>query len=180
MKDVFGLSVPNFIIDSCVKYLLKQKAVEKLPNGAGYRLLDSKFDVEQFETEKEMISYNENLLIDELITYVSNKFDLSWSRDEAYKNLSDLILNEKTTTDIVEDIFVDDASKDLKYIQPTWYVKKYIIELLEQRSGASYEYFLNVFNGTLVLKGLLQTNDYNQDKEQKFRGTTFYLILKYY
>ena len=130
MKDVFGLSVPNFIIDSCVKYLLKQKAVEKLPNGAGYRLLDSKFDVEQFETEKEMISYNENLLIDELITYVSNKFDLSWSRDEAYKNLSDLILNEKTTTDIVEDIFVDDASKDLKYIQPTWYVKKYIIELL--------------------------------------------------
>lgn len=178
MKDVFGLSVPNFIIDSCVKYLLKQKAIEKLPNGAGYRLLDSKFDVEQFETEKKMISYNENLLIDELITYVSNKFDLSWSRDEAYKNLSDLILNEKTTTDIVEDIFVDDASKDLKYIQPTWYVKKYIIELLEQRSGASYEYFLNVFNGTLVLKGLLQTNDYNQDKEQKFRGTTFYFDTK--
>lgn len=178
MEVVFGLSVPNFIIDSCVKYLLKQKSIEKLDNGAGYRLLESKFDVDQFETERKIISYTENLLIDELIMYVSDKFNLSWSRDEAYKNLSDLILNEKTTTDIVEDIFTDDVSKDLRYIHPTWYVKKYIIELLEKHSGDCYEYFLNVFNGTLVLKGLLQTNDYNQDKAQKFRGTTFYFDTK--
>ena len=37
---------------------------------------------------------------------------------------------------------------------------------------------MNVFNGTLVLRGLLQTNDYNQDKEQKFKGTEFYFDTK--
>ena len=178
MIEQFGLTIPNHIINSCIRYLLKQKAIEKLDNGAGYILIESKFDIKQFEAQKEIISYNENLLIDDLIEYVLNKFDLTWDRELAHKNLSDLVLNEKTATDIVDNTFNDEASEKAKHIHPTWYVKKYIIDLLEKHDGPCYQYFMSVFNGTLVLRGLLQTNDYNQDKEQKFKGTEFYFDTK--
>ena len=178
MVEQFGLTVPNHIIDSCIRYLSNHKSIEKLKNGAGYRLIESKFDVKQFESEKNIIAYNENLLIDDIIKYVDCKFNIKWDRAEAYKNLSDLILNEKTTTDIVEDTFNDESMKDVKYITPTWYVKKYIIDLLENRDSECYRYFLSVFHGTLVLRGLFQTNDYNQDKMQKFKGTEFYFDTK--
>lgn len=178
MVEQFGLTIPNHIINSCIRYLLKQNAIEKLDNGAGYILIESNFDIKHFETQKEIISYNENILIDDLIKYVFDKFNLIWDRETAYKNLSDLVLNEKTATDIVDNTFNDDASEKAKYIHPAWYVKKYIIDLLEKRDGSCYQYFMNVFNGTLVLRGLLQTNDYNQDKEQKFKGTEFYFDTK--
>ena len=50
--------------------------------------------------------------------------------------------------------------------------------MLQKSHGAEYQYFINVFNGVLVLIGLTQTNDYNQDKQQKFKGTRFFFDTK--
>lgn len=178
MIETFGLTIPNHVINSCVSYLTNNKFIVKLQFGAGYKLLDSKFDINKFETEKNALADAENMLIADLVEFVSQKFELVWTKEEAHKHFSDLMLKDDTASNVLNGSFFEKSDKPLKYIHPTWYVKKYVISLMEKGEGSCYMYFLNIFNGTLVLNGLIQTNDYSQDKRQKFKGTEFYFDTK--
>ena len=176
MIDVFGLNIPNHVIDSCARFLLTDRSIKKHQDGSGYELIEQKFDLARFESEKTTLELSEKALINDLISFVSTKYSQTWGFDEAREHFSNLILDEKFAKLVIE----DDLSSETKkaYISPTWYVKKYIEDLIQKAHSAEYQYFINVFNGVLVLIGLTQTNDYNQDKQQKFRGTRFFFDTK--
>lgn len=178
MTEHFGLSMPNHVIDCCVKYLVKEKAIEKLPNGEGFLLIEARFDVDRFIQEKESLAAAENRFIHGLQEYVKAEFKIEWSESESYEYLSKLVLNEDFNESIIENSIEIDTKNLPKYISNTWYVKKYIFSLIENKSDANYDFFAKVFNGILVLNGLTQISDYNQEKSKKFRGTPFYLDTK--
>ena len=104
---------------------------------------------------------SEKALVNDLISFVSTKYSKTWEFDEAREHFSNLVLDERFEKLVIEDELSAESKKT--YISPTWYVKKYIENLLQKSHGAEYQYFINVFNGVLVLIGLTQTNDYNQD-----------------
>ena len=178
MMYVFGLNIPNHVIDSCARFLLNNHAIKKCQDGSGYELIEQKFDIARFETEKTTLELSEKALIDDLISFVSTKYSKTWEFDEAREHFSNLILDDKFAKLVIENDLSSESEK--AYIRPTWYVKKYIEDLIQKPHGVEYQYFINVFNGILVLIGLTQTNDYNQDKRQKFKGTRFFLIQKFF
>lgn len=176
MMYVFGLNIPNHVIDSCARFLLNNRAIKKCQDGSGYELIEQKFDIARFETEKTTLELSEKALIDDLISFVSTKYSKTWEFDEAREHFSNLILDDKFAKLVIENDLSSESEK--VYIRPTWYVKKYIEYLIQKPHGVEYQYFINVFNGILVLIGLTQTNDYNQDKRQKFKGTRFFFDTK--
>ena len=176
MIDVFGLNIPNHVIDSCARFLLNDRAIKKHQDGSGYELIEQRFDIARFETEKTALELSEKALINDLISFVSTKYSKTWEFDEAREHFSNLVLDERFAKLVIENELSAESKK--AYISPTWYVKKYIENLLQKPHGAEYQYFINVFNGVLVLIGLTQTNDYNQDKQQKFKGTRFFFDTK--
>lgn len=176
LTERFGINFPNHVIESCASYLVKNKSLEKLPNGGGYRLLKSNFNVELFEQEKIRLTESEKIFIQSMLDYLKDSFGLIWNRDEAYKYLTNLLLSESITEAVVEQDL--NAENILKHVQPEWYVKKFILKISEDKISPNYKYFSDVFNGKIVLNGLTQMSDYNRDREQKFRGTSFYFDTK--
>ena len=72
--DVFGLNIPNHVIDSCARFLLNDRAIKKHPDGSGYELIEQRFDISRFETEKTALELSEKALINDLISFVSTKY----------------------------------------------------------------------------------------------------------
>ena len=42
MIDVFGLNIPNHVIDSCARFLLTDRSIKKHQDGSGYELIEQK------------------------------------------------------------------------------------------------------------------------------------------
>lgn len=133
MTEHFGLSMPNHVIDCCVKYLVKEKAIEKLPNGEGFLLIEARFDVDRFIQEKESLAAAENRFIHGLQEYVKAEFKIEWSESESYEYLSKLVLNEDFNESIIENSIEIDTKNFPKYISNTWYVKNIFFLLLRIR-----------------------------------------------
>lgn len=178
MDDNFGIKVPNHVINNCIRYLIKEKTISKIENGAGYKLIQTRFNVNEFENKKKILLNSENVLIKELVNFVKERFNINWTEKDAYNNLSELMLSDEFMQKVVEEKIKEAEDEKDRYIHDTWYVKKYIEHLMKNKNSLSYNYFFDVFNGILVLNGLIQTGDFNQEKEQKFRGTNFYFDTK--
>ena len=69
MIDVFGLNIPNHVIDSCARFLLNDRSIKKHPDGSGYELIEQRFDISRFETEKTALELSEKALINDLISF---------------------------------------------------------------------------------------------------------------
>ncbi len=177
MFENLGFSIPNHVINSCIRYLEKKKQIEKIADGAGYRILSSNFDINKFNSDKINLSILEERFIESLCKYTKDYFSIEWDKKEAFNYFADLVLRDSFNESVIESN--DMASTKNNYIPNTWYVKKFIFYLLENKSDNNYDYFLKVFNGLLTLNGLTQISDYNQNKQQKFRGTPFYFDTKF-
>lgn len=177
MIECFGIQIPNHLIDCCLNYLQKREKVIKLPQGAGYQLVSSSFNIEQFNIERDMLSLEEERFINGIRGYINEKYHLTWDGNKAINGFSELILKENFSETVLERKHNFDATS-MKHIPDTWYVKNYIFYLLDNKTDENYNYFLKVFNGLIVLNGLTQISDYNQNKHQKFKGTPFYFDTK--
>ena len=177
MVESFGLSIPNHLIDCCLKYLQKSQKVVKLSNGAGYQLVSSSFDIEKFNMDKNVLSLEEDRFTNGLCKYINEKYHLTWDKNKAIKSFSDLVLNDNFSETVLERK-LDSETASMKYVSDTWYVKNYIFYLLDNKTDENYNYFFKVFNGLIVLNGITQIPDYSQNKHQKFRGTPFYFDTK--
>ena len=159
MFENLGFSIPNHVINSCIRYLEKKKQIEKIADGAGYRILSSNFDINKFNSDKINLSILEERFIESLCKYTKDYFSIEWDKKEAFNYFADLVLRDSFNESVIESN--DMASTKNNYIPNTWYVKKFIFYLLENKSDNNYDYFLKVFNGLLTLNGLTQISAYN-------------------
>lgn len=55
LLDEFGLKMPQQLINNCIRILEKQREVVRLPHGAGYKVAETKFNIDSFEKTRQML-----------------------------------------------------------------------------------------------------------------------------
>lgn len=64
------------------------------------------------------------------------------------------------------------------YISPSFYIGRYVDFIQRQTDSVEKTYLEEIIYGMMVLQGIRQTGDYQQNRQQKFKGTVFYLDTK--
>lgn len=172
----FGLRFQQHLINTCIRLLKTGKQINILSNGAGYQLVDINLDIKQFEKDRKELNAKEEKLLFNLIGYVGN-FKKSWSLDDARNYLTKFLVDNENAYNIFVYGKVESREENKNYISPNWYVKMFIEEIIKSKNS-DYEYLIEVVRGLMIYVGLNQTSDYTQEKNQKFRGTCFYLDTK--
>ena len=88
LQDEFGISMPQQIINNCVRLMEKRGEVAKLPHGAGYKIEKTSFDIDKFEKTRLELHEHEEKLLQSLIEYVGAHYKKIWSNAEAKEYLS--------------------------------------------------------------------------------------------
>lgn len=171
----FGLDMPPQMIDVCIRILKKNKNIKLLPHGAGYSIESTSFDIKEFESTLLRLQQQEETVLVSITDFVNQKYKKNWSKEDAKRNLSYFLAEEGNGARLfLQEEFQIDSSVN----SPSWYIGRYISHI--QQGGCSLEltYLEDIINGMMIYQGVYQTNDYQQDKKQKFKGTTFYFDTK--
>lgn len=84
----FGLSMPQQLINNCVRILEKQGEVIRLAHGAGYCIGNTNFDIDAFERIRIQLHEHEEVLLKSLIEFVVDRYNVTWSKENARQHLS--------------------------------------------------------------------------------------------
>lgn len=172
----FGLKVPNHIIKACARVLKNNNEIQILDNGEGYKFLKSDFDIEKFSEELLQRKIREENLINDLQEYLT-EVGVELEIDEARKCFVDFLISSNYAYHLFENSSVMGIESDEKKISKEWYISQYI-KKVEREKSIQFDYILDIVQGLMVYVGLCQFADYKQDKDEKFRGTSFYLDTK--
>lgn len=176
IESEFGLRYSTQMFKVCLRILQKERKIEVLPKGAGYVVVEAHaVDVDSFDKKRSDFMEKENHLINQLILYVARQ-NCSWNIDEARQHLTNFLVYRENAARLFTDGSVESPIKE-NCISPEWYVGGFVTEALQSRSSIS-EYLLEIIKGLMVFIGVHETDDYQQDREQKFRGTDFYVDTK--
>lgn len=117
----------------------------------------------------------ENLVYDlqEYLTEVGVKLGIN----EVRKCFVDFLIASNYAYNLFENGSVMATESDEKKISKEWYISQYL-KKAEREKSIQFDYVLDIVQGLMVYVGLCQFSDYNQDREEKFRGTLFYLDTK--
>lgn len=177
LAELFGLPMPQQMINTCIRILKKEGEVDILPNGEGYVANKdrSQFDVARFENDILRLHAQETAVLTAMINFIKEKYDVVWTQEEAKTYLSQFLDEEGNGARIFinEEIVID-----TKRVSPSWYVGRYISFVQQNGDSIEKTYLEEIVNGMMIYQGVYQTNDYLQDKDQKFKGTTFYFDTK--
>lgn len=174
IKDEFGLILPNHMLKICIRILKKEKKVEKLRNGSGYKLIDFSFNIEDFNRKRDLLKNKEDDLVDGLIKFVK-KFDKDWTNVQAREQLTNFLVELENAYNLFATGSIETINNNC--LPNEWYVGRYVTNLLEDKN-ASTNYLIDIVNGLMIYIGVYQTQDYLQEKNKKFRGTDFYIDTK--
>lgn len=175
LDKVFGLPMPQQMINTCARLLSKEGAIRILPDGGGYAANNEQFNVNEFEESIRRLREQEEIVLDKLAKFVEDKYGIRWTREEAKDNLSRFLDEEGNGTRL----FINEPLEmDVKRVSPSWYVGRYITSVQQAGDSLEKKYLEEIVNGMMIYEGVYQTNDYVQDKNQKFKGTTFYFDTK--
>ena len=170
----FGINMPQQLINNCIRLLEKQGEVTRLPYGAGYKVVKTTFDIDLFEKNRQQLHEHEDALLVSLIEFMSRKYKKKWTKDEAREYLSYFLDKEGYGAQLFLqkklEIEGGRASSSL-------YIGRYI-DVIQQSECVEKNYLEEIVNGMMVLQGIRQTDDYQQNKNQKFKGTVFFLDTK--
>ncbi len=176
IETEFGLRMPPSVIKICVKLLKKQNRISVMPNGGGYAVIsDGDFNEPQFELARETFKQNEKSLIDELLLFVNN-LGCEWNYETARINFTHFLVERENAAKL----FIENNVEDLdqcKQIPASWYIGKFIIDLLK-KDNPTTEHLITIVNGLMVYIAVWQTNNYQEEKNRKFKGTDFYFDTK--
>lgn len=172
----FGLKVPSHIIKACARILKNNNEIQILDNGEGYKLLKSNFDIEKFSEELLQRKIREENLVNDLQEYLT-EVGVKLEIDEVRKCFVDFLISSNYAYNLFENGSVMVVESDEKRISKEWYISQYI-KKVEREKSIQFDYILDIVQGLMVYVGLCQFSDYNQDREEKFRGTSFYLDTK--
>lgn len=172
----FGFKLPNHILKACARILKNDNEIEILKNGEGYKFLTTSFDVERFENDLLQRKIREENLIQDLKEYLE-RLDIYWEIDEVRERFVNFLIESNYAYRLFEKGTVVDRGYDGKKISDGWYISQYIKKIESERS-IQFDYILEIVKGLMIYIGLCQFTDYNQDKEEKFKGTEFFLDTK--
>lgn len=175
ISSEFGLRLSTQMLKVCLRILQNQNSIKILPHGAGYCLKETHFNVTEFERKRDAFRLKEKVLVEQLVD-CANNFKCKWTYDEARQHLSDFLIIRQNAARLFSDGIVESVEKE-NYITPQWYVSKYISSLLKEHNENT-DYLLDIVSGLMVYIGVYQTQDYQQEKDQKFKGTDFYIDTK--
>lgn len=175
LQDEFGISMPQQIINNCVRLMEKRGEVAKLPHGAGYKIEKTSFDIDKFEKTRLELHEHEEKLLQSLIEYVGVHYKKIWSNAEAKEYLSTFLDKEGYGAEL---FLKKKLELDQSHASSSLYIGRYISYLQRQDDSIESTYLNEVVYGMMVLQGIRQTGDYQQNYEQKFRGTVFYFDTK--
>jgi len=175
LSDSFGLSMPQQLINNCIRILEKSGEVIRLPQRAGYKISETDFDVDQFENTIQRLHEHEDSLLQSLISFTKDQYKKDWTKDEARNYLSNFLGKEGYGAQLF-------LQKELKIegtkISPFVYIGRYINYIQQNPDCLERNYLEEIVNGMMILQGISQTGDYQQNKNQKFKGTVFYIDTK--
>ena len=172
----FGLKVPNHIIKACARILKNNNEIQILDNGEGYRFLKSNFDTEKFSEELTRRKIREENLVDDIQKYLKS-VGLELETDETRKCFVDFLISSNYAYNLFESGSAVGVENAEKQISKEWYISQYI-KAEERKKSSQFDYILDIVKGLMIYIGLCQFSDYSQDREEKFRGTSFYLDTK--
>lgn len=171
----FGLCMPQQLINNCVRILEKQGEVIRLAHGAGYCVGNTNFDIDAFERIRIQLHEHEEVLLKSLIEFVVDRYNVTWSKENARQHLSYFLDKEGYGAQI---FLQKNLEIEGRKVSPSLYIGRYVDFIQKQPDAIEKAYLEEVVNGMMVLQGIRQTGDYQQNKRQKFKGTVFYLDTK--
>lgn len=172
----FGFKIPNHIIRACAKILKNNGEIQILDNGEGYKFLKSSFDTDRFSEDLLQRKIREENLIYDIQAYL-NEVGIELNVDEVRACFVDFLIDSNYAYDLFEKGSAISIKFDEKRISNAWYISQYI-KKVERENNSQFDYILDIVQGLMIYIGLCQFSDYNQDKEEKFRDTSFYLDTK--
>lgn len=175
LQSDFGISMPHQIISNCTRILERKQEVIRLPRAAGYKIGDTSFDLDSFENTRQRFAEHENKLLNSLVEFVSPQYKQKWSEEEAKKYLSNFLDTEGYGTQL---FLKKKLELEQHYISPSFYIGRYVDSIQRQTDSVEKTYLEEIIYGMMVLQGIRQTGDYQQNRQQKFKGTVFYLDTK--
>lgn len=175
LYDKFGISMPQQIINNCIRIMEKRNEVVRLPYGAGYQVKSTSFDIDLFENTQVNLHAHEDMLLQSLVAFVNTQYKKKWDKESARSFLSDFLDKEGYGAQL---FLKNKLDLDHDYVSPSLYIGRYINYIQQQTESVEKDYLEEVVHGMMVLQGLRQTEDYQQNISQKFRGTVFYFDTK--
>lgn len=171
----FGLDMPKQMIDTCIRILKKNGNIKLLPHGAGYSIESTSFDTKEFEAVLHRLQKQEAVVLASVADFVNQKYKKNWTQEDAKRNLSYFLAEEGYGAKL---FFQEEFQIDSSVNSPSWYIGRYISHIRQSKDSLELTYLEDIVNGMMIYQGVYQTTDYNQDKGQKFKGTTFYFDTK--
>lgn len=172
--EKFGLNMPQQMLSVCVRILKKDRKLDFLPGGAGFLATCETFKVEKFDATFLRLHEQENKLLDSIRSYINKEYKQEWSQEETRHHLS-IFLDEQGNG---SNIFLQEEIEIGDKVSPTWYIGRFIDHIRQDTNSLEWTYLVDIVNGMMIYQGVYQVNDYQQDKEQKFKGTFFYFDTK--
>lgn len=172
----FGFKVPNHIIKACARVLKNNDEIKILDNGEGYKFLKSSFDTDKFNEDLSKRKIREENLMYDIQTYL-NEVGIELSIGEVRTCFVNFLIESNYAYNLFENGSAMSIKFDEKRVSNAWYISQYI-KKVEKEKNSQFDYILDIVQGLMIYIGLCQFSDYNQDKEEKFHGTSFYLDTK--
>ena len=163
------------MIDTCIRILKKNGNIKLLPHGAGYSIESTSFDTKEFEAVLHRLQKQEAVVLASVADFVNQKYKKNWTQEDAKRNLSYFLAEEGYGAKL---FFQEEFQIDSSVNSPSWYIGRYISHIRQSKDSLELTYLEDIVNGMMIYQGVYQTTDYNQDKGQKFKGTTFYFDTK--
>lgn len=142
----------------------------------GYKFLTTSFDIEKFDNDLLQRRIREENLIQDLKEYLDG-LDVHWQTDEVRERFAQFLIESNYAYRLFKNGTITDRGYDGKKISDGWYISQYI-KKIESEGNIQFDYILEIVKGLMIYIGLCQFTDYNQDKEEKFSGTEFFLDTK--
>lgn len=170
----FGLNMPQQMIKVCIRILKKNYDIKCLDAGAGCQATNTTFNIAEFDKNFLRLQEQENSVIQGLAQYVNLNFKQDWSLENA-KNYLSVFLDKQENA---ATLFLNEKLTETSTLSPSWYISRYVQFLAETKDSLQWQYLVEIVNGLMIYQGIYQTNDYEQDRSQKFKGTCFYFDTK--
>ncbi len=175
LADRFGLNMPQQMINNCIRILKRSGDVIQLPAGAGYSIGTTNFNADTFEKNLLRLQEQEIAVLQSIVAFVYDTYKINWSVDDAKNYLSAFLDEEGNGARL---FLYESAQTDSKKVSPSWYIARYVSNMQQKEDGIEKKYLEDIVNGMMIYQGIYQTNDCQQNKGQKFKGTVFYLDTK--
>jgi hypothetical protein len=177
IKVKFNLELPQHMINVCTRILGKRKDISYLPNGAGFEALNINFDVDKFDDDLLRLHQQEDCVIADIVGFMKIRYNQPWTQQNAKEHLSTFLDKQGNGANyFMHGVF---KSETTAYrLSPSWYIGRYVDYLSQDKTSLNWQYLSEIINGIMIYQGVYQTNDYEQDKGQKFKDTCFYFDTK--